>query len=202
MTSEMKLAINLQPISYIASMCCVFRKTKEAFGGLSNMAGGFPLEVNRIEIRTSEALYQACRFPQLPDIQKEIIRRPSPMSAKMAGKPFINRTRPDWENTKIDIMYWCLKVKLAQNVVAFGNLLDSTDDKPIVEDSDDDRYWGAVRDRQDPSILEGANILGQLLMMLRQEYRTEERSSLLQVEPLDVPDFMMCGKQIQAVDER
>jgi hypothetical protein len=44
----------------------VFYKAKEVFGGLSNMAGGFPLVVNGIHILTSEALYQACYFPPPP----------------------------------------------------------------------------------------------------------------------------------------
>jgi len=35
----------------------VFCKTKERFGGLSNMAAGFPLLVCGVECRTSEALY-------------------------------------------------------------------------------------------------------------------------------------------------
>ena len=48
---------------YDRAKSAVFRKTKERFGALSNMAGGFPLHVNGVKIRTSEALYQACRFP-------------------------------------------------------------------------------------------------------------------------------------------
>lgn len=48
---------------YDCTKSAVFLKTKERLGALSNMAGGFPLEVNGIKIRTSEALYQACRFP-------------------------------------------------------------------------------------------------------------------------------------------
>ena len=51
---------------YERSNAVVFLKTSEAFGGLSNMAPGFPLCVNGIAIRTSEALYQACRFPHVP----------------------------------------------------------------------------------------------------------------------------------------
>lgn len=74
----------------------VFLKTRERFGGLSNMAAGFPLVVNGVPIRTSEALYQACRFPLKPEVQKLIIAERSPMTAKMRGKPYRNFTRPDW----------------------------------------------------------------------------------------------------------
>lgn len=63
-----------------------FRKTKEEYGGLSNMAAGFPIELNGVRILSSEALYQAMRFPNHPDYQKEIIQQRSPMTAKMISK--------------------------------------------------------------------------------------------------------------------
>ena len=43
----------------------VFRIVRERWGGLSNF-GAYPLEVNGVAIPTSEALYQACRFPEEP----------------------------------------------------------------------------------------------------------------------------------------
>jgi hypothetical protein len=42
--------------TYRRAQCVVFRKTNERWGGLSNMAAGFPLWVNGIDIRTSEAI--------------------------------------------------------------------------------------------------------------------------------------------------
>ena len=56
--------------TYDPAASVVFLKTNERFGGLSNMAPGFPLRVNGVRIRTSEALYQACRFPHLPDVHR------------------------------------------------------------------------------------------------------------------------------------
>ena len=50
-----------------------FRKTTEKWGGLSNMAKGYPLLINGLPIQSSEILYQACRYPDYPDIQKAII---------------------------------------------------------------------------------------------------------------------------------
>ena len=96
--------------TYDRSDSVVFRKTKEAFGGLSNMAGGFPLEVNGIRIRTSEALYQACRFPHLPEVQRLIIEQKSPMTAKMKGKPHRHETRPDWDRIRIKFMFLNFKI--------------------------------------------------------------------------------------------
>jgi len=56
-------------------------ETKEAFGGLSNMAGGYGLQVNGIHIPSSEALYQACRFPHARTSAHHY-RQSSPMTAK------------------------------------------------------------------------------------------------------------------------
>ena len=38
---------------YDCASSSVFLKTKEKFGGLSNMAAGFPLVVNSVPVRTS-----------------------------------------------------------------------------------------------------------------------------------------------------
>src|SRR5947207_340527 len=92
-------------VTYRRGDCVVFCKTKEAFGGLSNMAGGYPLHVNGLDILTSEALYQACRFPRRADVQKLILAERSPMGAKMRSKPYrADHTRPDWEQVNADIM--------------------------------------------------------------------------------------------------
>jgi ribA/ribD-fused uncharacterized protein len=188
---------------YNANECCVFRKTKELYGGLSNMASGFPLKVNGVHILTSEAIYQACRFPHLPDIQGKIIKEKSPMSAKMVGKPYRNNSREDWDDTRIKIMRWCLKVKLAQNFFEFGKLLESTFDKPIVEDSSKDDFWGAIRDKQDENILNGTNALGRLLMELRQFYNEKRYSyEMFVVEPLNISNFTLFGQIIDTIDER
>lgn len=189
--------------TYNANECCVFRKTKELHGGLSNMASGFPLKVNGIHILTSEAIYQACRFPHLPDIQEKIIKERSPMSAKMVGKPYRGNSRPDWDDTRIKIMRWCLKVKLAQNFIEFGKLLESTFDRPIVEDSSKDDFWGAIRDKQDENILTGTNALGRLLMELRQSYNEKRYSyEIFVVEPLNISNFTLFGQNIEIIDER
>ena len=60
---------------YAKENSCIFKKNNDEFGGLSNMATGFPLSINGIQIKTTEALYQACRFPHLPEIQKKIIEQ-------------------------------------------------------------------------------------------------------------------------------
>jgi type I restriction enzyme S subunit len=189
---------NSQTRTYNRVSSVVFLKTKEAFGGLSNMAGGFPLKVNGIRIRTSEALYQACRFPHLSEVQKLIITQTSPMTAKMKGKPHRANSRPDWDRVRTKIMRWCLRVKLSQNWIKFSRLLMETGERPIVEESRRDAFWGAKP--VDEQTLVGMNVLGRLLMELREEVKSRDPASLRRVEPLDIPDFRIYDRQIQPVE--
>ena len=189
---------NGQTRTYDRADSVVFLKTKEAFGGLSNMAGGFPLEVNGIRILTSEALYQACRFPHLPEVQKLIITQTSPMTAKMKSKPHRSNSRPDWDQVRVNIMRWCLRVKLAQNWAKFSKLLLGTGERPIVEESRRDDFWGAKP--IDEQTLVGMNVLGRLLMELREEVKSRDRASLIRVEPLGNSDFWLYGQPIQPVE--
>jgi len=188
---------NDQMRTYDRARSVVFMKTKEAFGGLSNMAGGFPLKVNGIRIHTSEALYQSCRFPHMPEVQRAILAQTSPMTAKMKGKPHRSNSRQDWDQVRVKIMRWCLRVKLAQNYFKFSSLLMETGERPIVEESRRDDFWGAKP--IDKQTLFGMNVLGRLLMELREEIKIRERASLLRVEPLGIPDFLIYGLPIQTV---
>jgi len=176
----------------------VVYKTKEEFGGLSNMSSGFPLQINGVRILTTEALYQSCRFPLLPEVQREIIGQHSPMTAKMKSKPHRKHTRPDWEEVRFKIMRWCLRVKLAQNHSEFGRLLTATRNKPIVEQSRKDDYWGAKISADDETLV-GQNVLGRLLMELRERLMDDSSGLLLTVEPLSIPDFLLLGRPVETI---
>lgn len=183
---------------YWRSASAVFLKTHERFGGLSNMAAGFPITVNSTTFRTSEALYQACRFPYSPEIQKLIISERSPMTAKMRSKPFRGETRPDWDLRRVPIMRWCLRAKLVCNYERFSSLLLSTEDMPIVEmKTRGADFWGAtpVEDGQ----LSGPNVLGRLLMELRNEVRTADPERFEILKPLAIPDFLLFNEPIFAI---
>ena len=174
-----------------------FRKTAEKFGGLSNMAGGYLLNVNGVKILTSEALYQACRFPHLPEVQRLIIAERSPMTAKMKSKPYRDNSRVDWDIVRTKVMRWCLQVKLVQNWEKFSELLLETGDLPIVEDSRKDDFWGAKP--EDEEILTGANVLGRLLMQVREQIKSGEITSETIIKPLPIQHFLLYGQEISSV---
>lgn len=174
-----------------------FRKTGEAFGGLSNMAPGFPIQVFGRRVRTAEALYQACRYPHLPEVQRMILNESSPMTAKMRSKPYRGESRPDWERVRIPIMKWCLRVKLLYNWEKFSELLLETGDKPIVEDSRKDNFWGA-KPCPDRDTLTGQNVLGRLLMELRDQLRNDP-NPLRSVAPVRIEMFLLDGRSLPTI---
>jgi ribA/ribD-fused uncharacterized protein len=188
--------------TYVRGDVVVVYKTKEDFGGLSNMASGYPLQINGVRILTTEALYQACRFPHLPEVQREIIGQHSPMTAKMKSKPYRKDSRPDWDEVRYKVMRWCLRVKLAQNYTEFGRLLLATRDRPIVEQSRKDDYWGAKLADEVGDTLIGQNVLGRLLMELREKLKDDADGMLKMVSPLGIPNFLLLGKPIDTVTAR
>lgn len=181
--------------TYDIDKCIRFRKTKEEFGGLSNMASGYPIVVNNIFIRTSEALYQAIRFTHLSKAQEEIISENSPMTAKMKSKKYRDKTREDWDNIRVHVMKWALQVKLSQNMDKFGELLLSTENFPIVEESNNDPFWGA---KLIDNKLEGQNVLGRLLTELREDYK---KYLFDNIQPLEINEFNIYGQPIKVVNK-
>jgi predicted NAD-dependent protein-ADP-ribosyltransferase YbiA (DUF1768 family) len=75
------MMVKVSSRSYRQGEVAGFLKTRERFGGLSNMAAGYRCEVNGLKFDNSEARYQACRFPDDPKLQEEIAGLASPVEA-------------------------------------------------------------------------------------------------------------------------
>jgi ribA/ribD-fused uncharacterized protein len=180
---------------YIESEVVSFKSTKAEFGGLSNMAAGYSINVNGVIIPSVEHLYQACRYPLFPALQEEIIRQDSPMTAKMISKKHLKYTRQDWDQVRFKIMRWCLEVKLCQNWEKFSKVLLETGDRAIVELSTKDKIWAAVKEGDK---LIGTNALGRLLMELRENY-VKKKEYQRCIDPLPIPGFLLFGNPIEEV---
>ena len=195
-----------------------FKKVDEANGMFSNMYAS-PVKVNGFTISTSEALFQACRFPDYPEAQRDIINQKSPMGAKMKAKSYkkAGYTRPDWgddntsteeNNLRIEVMRWCLRVKLACNFSAFSAILLKKKTLPIVENAPKitHTFWGAYPVAGNETVLRGQNVLGKLLMEIRQEFleALDEKNAraFLQVNVPVITNFKLYGENIQPVDNR
>lgn len=188
---------NFEMRIYKRNESIVFRKTKEEFGGLSNMAAGFPIKIFNVIILSSEALYQACRYPNDPEIQMKIISERSPMTAKMKSKAFRSHCRMDWDDVRIQVMRWCIRVKLFQNWRNFSELIFSTGNFPIVEESKKDAFWGAQP--SDKNLLVGVNALGRLLMELRLEIRAFNEGDVYTLKPPNISNFKFLGNDIPEI---
>jgi ribA/ribD-fused uncharacterized protein len=193
-TSEEKLR------TYSKKEVIFFRTTTGEFGPLSNMAPDHPIFVVGVRISTAEALYQACRFPDNPEIQRLIVDQLSPMTAKMKSKKYRNRTREDWDDVRVNVMRWCLRIKLQNNWERFGHVLGKTGKRPIVEESTKDDFWGA-KPKDDGSLV-GMNVLGRLLMELREQYRDVNEGRAKELKYPVVPHFYLLGKPLEATSRK
>ena len=174
---------------YKKKECITFKRTKGKFGALSNMAPGFPLHIDSIIIKNSEALYQALRFPDFPEIQSKIISFPSPISAKKFGREHIDKSRSDWNQNRFKIMKFCLELKLYQNLDTFSKILLQTKELPIVEFTEIDKVWGATDEGE---FYSGTNALGRLLMELRENLKNNTFNLTIP----EIDDFRLLGKEI------
>ena len=118
--------------------------------------------------KTSEHYYQAMKFDGSQEHVDEVWRAKSPMDAAKIGRDRKRPLREDWEEVKDEVMYKAITAKFTQHENLKKILLD-TDDAILVEHTVKDRYWG---DGGDGS---GKNMLGKLLMVLRDDINTNTK---------------------------
>ena len=154
---------------YARTEVCGFRYTAAEWGELSNF---FPLAVPIAAspwlFATSEGIYQAAKFAAHPDVQRRIAEAPTPKAAAVIGRTPGLGIDPGWNAQRVDVMRWVLRCKREANAAEIDAVLAATGERPIVEVSTRDPWWGArpVADRY-----EGRNVLGRLWMELRQQLR-------------------------------
>lgn len=142
-----------------------FYRTKDAYGEFSNFAA-FPIKLKDKVWPTSEHYFQAQKFPNTP-YAEQIRKDASPMIAASLGRSRKVKLRPDWEKVKDSVMYDAVWAKFTQHEELRALLL-STGEAKLIEHTTNDSYWG---DGGDGS---GKNMLGQILMKVREKLREEE----------------------------
>jgi type I restriction enzyme S subunit len=149
---------------YNPAECIVLTRGKEPFGELLNMTAGFPIEWDNRIWKSSEALYQAARFPDLFQIQEDIRNASNGFTAKLVAKAHAILTRPSWmEGIRVHAMRQVLGLKYTQHE-RIREVLAETGTKVIVERSHRDHFWGAT---PCGDMLLGENMLGQLWIDIR-----------------------------------
>lgn len=139
-----------------------FYSTKGDYGFFSNFSN-YPIELDGETWPTTEHYFQAMKFEGTEHTTK-IRDAKGPMKAAQMGRDRKRPLRPDWEKVKDDIMYKAIKAKFTQYPSLAQKLLD-TQDALLVEHTVNDSYWG------DGGNGTGKNMLGKLLMRLREELK-------------------------------
>lgn len=172
---------------YRRADCAVFCRVRDPFGALSNMHPNFPLQFGDMRIGSTEALYQALRYPGVPEAQQAIFDAPTPMASKhVAYEPAWQQyTRPDWfHSARVQAMQLALCVKVWSYPDVFREIIAQVAGRPIVEFSSRDPFWGAqpeTIDGQRSSALIGENKLGQLWTTTLQHWQTQGDAVLMEM---------------------
>lgn len=140
-----------------------FYKTKGPYGAFSNFSRHAIFVDGKIW-RTSEHYFQAMKRGD-PALQEEIRRTIRPGDAAMMGRDRSHPILEGWDEFyRVDYMMEALRAKFTQHP-DLRELLLSTGDAELVEDSNVDYYWGCGERGT------GENMLGKLLMKLRKEIK-------------------------------
>lgn len=125
-----------------------------------------PFLIDGVRWPTSEHYFQAQKF-QGTEYEEEIRKLPTPKEAAKRGR---DRSLPlckNWEDIKIGVMAKALRHKFSLNCnPGLLKFLLETGNEEIVEDAPWDSYWGIGSG-------DGKNMLGKLLMELRNGYLSE-----------------------------
>ena len=136
-----------------------------------------PFVVDGKTYATNEHFYQASKATC--DDDHELVRnQPGPKDAMIAGRYKI-RCREDWERpVTLAAPYTLKEMKMGRGLVAkfsqnreLREALLATGDDELVEHSRNDSYWG------DPGDGSGSNVLGKMLMRLRELFRRHLKCS-------------------------
>ena len=158
---------------YPAETCVPFSKVKEQWGILGNFAST-PLVVKDVEFINCEQLFQMMKFNDADTLKA--IYSSKGMKIKYVAKAAekLGLRRADWGQIIVDAMKFCLQTKFEQSE-QFRQALQKTAGKIIVEDQTSFNKktadtWGA---KLINGKYEGSNLLGRLLMELRDNGRLD-----------------------------
>jgi ribA/ribD-fused uncharacterized protein len=105
---------------------------------------------------------------------QEVMEAEDPSHQKALGREVVGFDKKTWDSVCLSIVYRGNLAKFSQNEELKNQLL-STGDKIIVEASPHDPVWGIGMSEskgvEDPSNWRGLNLLGQAIMLVRNELR-------------------------------
>lgn len=170
--------------TYQPEQCAPIRSIDSEWGILHNMAH-CTIEVGGVTFKNTETLFQLFRFRDAEAV-KDVYHKNNKIQAKHWRK--LGYTRPDWGEIFLDALKFVLMQKYEQSE-AFRNELERSRDLFIVEDESRRRSTSYGVQLKTSGLYEGSNLLGRLLMELR------DNGKLEYTLPNDALDFINILKQ-------
>lgn len=163
--------------TYPSNICVRIHKVNEEWGVFSNFAHT-PIPIGTLTFKSSEQLFQLMKFRDEEPVKAVWAANNPKMTAKKWEK---THRRDDWGKIIIDVMKYCLQQKY-DNSITFRGELERSQGKYIVEDQTtfpkkQPDAWGAKL--QDDTFV-GPNILGRLLMELREHHHLNYTLTFMQ----------------------
>jgi GTP cyclohydrolase II len=141
-----------------------FYHSDQPWGELSNFSRHAVFLKGRIWA-TTEHYYQAQKFAGT-ELEERVRVSPTPTEAKRLAHAWSDERRPGWSQRKHRVMLEALQAKFGQHPDLAARLV-SSGRRELVEHTEHDDHWG---DGGDGS---GTNMLGRLLMRVRDELRSQ-----------------------------
>lgn len=145
-----------------------FYSTIEEYGCFSNFAP-YGIEMEGRYWVTIEHYFQAMKFTDQA-YQEKIARARTPKEAKILGRKRRLPIRPGWDEVRNDVMRKAVLQKFRTHP-AIREILLATGEEELLENSPADYYWGCGKTGT------GSNMLGQILMEVREILRNEVSGS-------------------------
>jgi ribA/ribD-fused uncharacterized protein len=130
----------------------------------------YPFELDGAEWPTVEHYYQGMKFEQ-ETLRDKIRQADNPAQAQAIAKQQNRQIRADWKAIRVTVMLRGLYIRCRTYPPLAERLLASAD-RPIVETSQYDYFWGCGRD------FRGENAFGKALMQVRERLIQEREEQL------------------------
>ncbi|SMM98514.1 3,4-dihydroxy-2-butanone 4-phosphate synthase / GTP cyclohydrolase II [uncultured Candidatus Thioglobus sp.] len=155
----------------------------------------YPFILDGKHWRTVEHYYQAQKFYKHPEIYNKIQSANTADLAKTIADTYISKINTDWTKHRVAFMHNAVQAKFDQNQQLKAILLE-TEDKLIVERIDTDSFWGDGKDGK------GKNMLGKLLMHLRESFKNDKSQEMegIELSDSDIQGFLQMIKAEKSND--
>lgn len=161
-------------------------KTESEYKLFSNFAVT-PFELGGKSYPSVEHYYQSQKYAGSDDAYAEQVRlAANPAKAKLMGRAKDKVTRANLETVKEQLVREAVEAKF-RKYPALQELLLGTGERPIIEATATDAYWGEGPDGK------GANKLGMILMQLREKLRGEKADAQRAVDAVARTEALLAG---------